>query len=203
MHKSLTVITPASSFDLTVLATAKTHLGITGSSYDTQIQNWIKQASDAIASSCSRVFGKETVKETLYLDRSLETLNLRRCPIDTITSIVVDGTTIDSDDYVVDKEAGVVAKLSSDALSIWSGNKIEITYEGGYELLSELPYDIERACLTLVSHCYSAGGRDPMAKRIEIPDVQTVDYWVGSVGQAGQFPPDVETLIAPYRRHVS
>lgn len=200
MHKTLTVITPASSLDLTVLATAKVHLDVTGTTLDTKIQNWIKQASDAIASECDRVFGKETIKETLYLTGTMDKIVLERTPVASITSVVVDGVTIDAADYTVHKGMGLLSRLSSDVLTCWSGNKIEVTYVGGFELLSELPYDVERACLSLISHYYSAGGRDPLAKRIEIPDVQTVDYWVGSVGQAGQLPPDVVTLIAPYRR---
>ena len=39
--------------------------------------------------------------------------------------------------------------------------------------------------------------RDPLAKRIEIPDVQTVDYWVGAVGSNG-LPTEATRILDQY-----
>lgn len=202
MQRILTVTTASTTADLTLLATVKDRLGITVSTYDTRLAQIIKRVSDAIANACNRVFAEETVKETLFIDKSIEAIILARAPATSITSVVVDGTTVDTDEYTVEEETGKLLRLdTSGNLTTWSPGKTEITYVGGYELLATLPYDIEEACLVMVSHAWSAGSRDPMAKRIEIPDVQTVDYWVGSVSDPGQFPSAVETLIAPYRRY--
>jgi uncharacterized phiE125 gp8 family phage protein len=198
MRKFLQVLTPAASLDLTILANAKEHLGITGGALDTKIQTWIKQASDAIASHCSRVFGQETVKETFFITCETDALVLDRFPVSAITSVLVDGVALTSADHVCDHRSGILSKVSRDTLINWRIGKVEVTYVGGYLLLPDLPYDLEQACLKMVQYSYSQSGRDMAAKRIEIPGVQTVDYWVGAMGKAGELPPDVAALVGPY-----
>lgn len=201
MRSVLEIVTPAVSQDLTVLATVKQELGIATlvTTHDAKIQNWIKQASDAISRHCNRVFGQETVKQTIFLDRELRDLVLDRIPVDTIAEVKVDDVALATTDYLVGPQDGILNRLSSGAMSCWSCGKIEISYVGGFTLLSELPYDIERACISMVTALYMQSGRDPLAKRIEIPGVMTTDYWVGGTGRPGELPPDVEALIAPYR----
>jgi uncharacterized phiE125 gp8 family phage protein len=198
MQTTLEVITPALSLDLTVLANVKEQLGIVGTSQDVKIQNWIKQASDAIASRCDRVFARETVKQTIFLDRTLSEIVLARYPVASVTTVHADGVLLDIADYAFDKQKALLLPVASDSLSTWCASKIVVVYIGGYELLPELPYDLERSCITLVSHLYSASQRDPFMKRIEVPGVETVDYWVGGLNKDGKLPPDVEMLIAPY-----
>ncbi len=198
MRKFLEVITPATSLDLTVLVTAKEHLGVTGTALDAKIQNWIKQASDAIASHCSRVFGQETVKETFFVDLDADSLVLERYPIASISSVTVDGVALAGTEHIVDKAKGILSRVDGDSLKNWTKGKVEVTYLGGYVLLSGLPYDLEQACLKMVQYAYTQGSRDMAAKRVEVPGVMTVDYWVGAMGTAGELPPDVATLVAPY-----
>jgi hypothetical protein len=51
-----------------------------------------------------------------------------------------------------------------------------------------------------VTHLYASSGRDPLAKRIEIPDVETVDYWVGSIqGNDSGFAPSTRNVLDKYR----
>jgi uncharacterized phiE125 gp8 family phage protein len=198
MQSTLEVITPAASLDLTILANVKEQLGIAGSAFDTRLQNWIKQASDAISSRCDRVFAKETVKQTVFLDRPMRDIVLDRYPVQSVTTVHGDGVLVAAADYAYDKQKALLLPVSSGTLSNWCSSKIQIVYIGGYELLPELPYDLERACITLVSHLYYNTSRDPMMKRIEVPGVDTIDYWVGGLNKEGKLPPDVEMLIAPY-----
>ena len=63
----LTVTSPASTFDLALLASVKSELSITDRSEDANLARWIGQASTAIAAYCNRVFVTETVSETFRL----------------------------------------------------------------------------------------------------------------------------------------
>ena len=115
MQSILTVTTEASSTDLTTLAAVKADMGIADAdtSLDQKIeQNWIPDASAAIATYCDRVFGSESVVETFRIgtrDRACEpVLILERYPASEITSVVEDGTTVDATDYEYDVRTGLL-----------------------------------------------------------------------------------------------
>ena len=200
LSRVFTVTAPAANQDLTTLAIAKDHLGITGSDSDVKIARWIVSASDAIARACLRVFASETISETLFLDQSLESIVLRRYPVTSIATVTLDGTVLDPAEYIVDPETGILIYLISGEKAKWVGSKVGITYVAGYNLTTLTPPSLSQACLALVAHQNSSEGRDPMAKRVEIPDVMTVDYWVGGSGAAGELPPEVVSLVQPYRK---
>lgn len=58
-------MTPADSQDLTILDNVKLELGLTTTAEDTAIEMWIDQASGVVSDYCNRVFGQETVLETI------------------------------------------------------------------------------------------------------------------------------------------
>lgn len=200
MGSILLVTTPAADQDLTSLANVKTELGITGTSEDAKLAIWITQASRAIATHCSRVFGAETVSEQFRLDSAVDKLILGRFPVISVTTVTEDedDPLVVTTDYETDPVSGLLTRLSDDTPITWSASKIVVAYQAGYELLDGLPEDVQRACVSMVKNFRSQAKRDPMAKRIEIPDVRTVDYWVGKVGESGSMPPDVLDLLAPY-----
>lgn len=199
MNSILTVTTAADSQDLVSLAAAKTDLGISGTSEDARLSAWISQASGMIATECNRVFGLETLSEKFRPTTSAERLILSRYPISTITSVTEDTTVVDADDYEADNEPGLLFRLISDSRTCWTAAKIVVVYTAGYSLPTGVPEGLKRACLSLVKLMRAQATRDPLAKRIEIPDVMTTDYWVGSMGENGAMPPDVLDLIAPYK----
>ena len=65
----------------------------------------------------------------------------------------------------------------------------------------DLRHVLEQACILLVKQNYFAKTRDPLIKSVAIPGVSTYDYWVGSTGKGGGggMPPEVQTLIEPYK----
>jgi hypothetical protein len=206
MKAILTVTQESETQDLTIVATVKSLLGITDSSQDAKLGILISQASALIAKSCNRVFGLASLVETFYLHCSAETLMLSRYPLVTLTSVVIDGTTLvltDDDASLVEvaaeTEPALLRRLVSDQICHWTGKKVVVTYTAGYTLLQGLPSDLEQACIALVRHLIGSSNRDPYAKRIEIPDVMTTDYWVGSIAGQGGLPPEVEAQISGYR----
>lgn len=220
MDSLLTVITPATTHDLTTLATVKAELGISTTAEDTNLNSWIDQASSVIAGECNTVFGSEAVKETFRV--KVESggysygyygsggnfrnepfkITLRRRPVTVFTSIIENSTTtlVEDTDYECDKESGIITRLCNDYERRWCFRKLAVTYTAGWVLGTTLPNALERAAISLVKQYRYAATRDPMLKSEDIPGVLNQTFWVGSTGEKSQgLPPDVEMLIAPYR----
>lgn len=201
MQSVLVVTSAASTYDLTVLATVKAELGITGTTEDTNIGTWISQASAACASYCNRTLRSETVTETFRSARNESLIYLARLPVGTITSVTEDGVVLVVDtDYQLDAINGVLYRLSSDLVVNWNFNKLVVVYAGGYTSIASIPDDIERACITQVKTLRSASTRDPLVKQESIPGVLDTSYWVGGIpGTVGNLSPEVTALLDPYR----
>lgn len=199
------VIIAAPTRDLTTLATVKAELGITNNDSDDFLQMKIKQNSDAIARSCNRDFAEETLEDHFTLDwatcRSEAPLVLSRIPVTSVLSVLEGNSAIAVSDYEVDRSSGLMWRIASFERRYWYGGKIVVQFVGGYQLLPTLPYDLEQACILMVQKTWYARSRDPLVKSVTINDVASYQYNVGDVGLGKSgFPPDVESLIAPYRR---
>jgi gp6-like head-tail connector protein len=202
---TLEIIEASATVDLTTLETAKDELNITDTSMDTKLTRWIHEASSAIASRINRVLGRETVKETFVCPSGSDGLPLSRYPVAFIDSVTEGDTSVlSSSDYRLAFQTGVLYRnygfgtgYGSDGR--WYG-KIVVQYQAGYQLLDELPYDLERACLILLSYRKSASGRDPMLRSEAVPGVYEASYWIGSIpGSDASMPPEVLDLLTPYR----
>lgn len=211
----LTVTTPAASTALTTLAAVKLDLEISDGSEDAYLMAVIDRASQAIctflnvrdADDGSATLGRETLVETLRPPVNSEKIILSRYPVVSITSVVIDTTTtLDADEYEIDGRTGFLIRLDgNDNQVCWEQcSKIAITYVAGWLLPNDagrnLPADIEDAAISMIKAARVARNRDPLAKRIEIPDVRTIDYWVGAVpGNTGGMSSDVQAKLDPYR----
>jgi len=197
----LTVVTPATSFDLTDLATVQDELGSDGGESDERLQRYITAASKWLAGECRRVFGKERVAETFRNGEAFECLVLDRRPVvvvssvPQIVSIVEDGETLAAADYEVDVEGAMLYRLRDDRRARWSGAKIVVTYDAGYDLPGAAPDDLEEACIELVKGRNAARKRDPALRAVETPDVLREEFWVG----AADLPACVAAAIANHR----
>lgn len=208
MRSSVTVLTPASSHDLTVVGTLKAELKIAASdrTKDARLLSLIRQATDRINAECGRPFGKEAVSETFWLDScenpSVLVLNRRPVvsPVDSVTEGVDSVTVLEATDYtLVNPERGILARGSgANGWSGWRSSKIVVVYTGGFTLLNELPQNIERACLDLAAHYYHTSGRDQTVTAVNIPDVGSRNY--ASPAPGGALPPGVLDLLRPYRK---
>lgn len=202
------MVTPADSQDLTILANVKAELGISSSAEDVNLETWIDQASRVISGECNRVFGAETVSESFRVRApwgmqwpEYSTVKLKRFPVTAVTSVVENGNTlVAGTDYEYDPETGIMSRLWGDYDRRWCFRTLVVTYTAGYALLGTLPEAIERATISLVKQYRFAAPRDPLLKSEDIPGVLSQTFWVGSTGEKSNgLPPDVETLIGPYR----
>jgi hypothetical protein len=192
----LTVVTSASTYDLTILSTVKAELGITDRESDAALTGYIRQASDTVMKFCNRVFAPETVSETFRLKCRTEELVLTRIPVTAIGSVVENGETLDAADYELDAENGALLRLCDDVEACWPHGKITVVYTAGYELLNGLPYGIERAAILLVKQYASAGDCDPMVRSEIVDGAGETQYFAAA--DSG-LPAEVEGLLLPHR----
>ncbi len=209
---TITVVTPAGSKDLTILATVKTELVISASTDDAFINTLIQQASAAIVTYCNREFASETVDETVKAYGGAN-LMLSRTPVTTLTSVTLDdgitSTVIPTADYMLeDSQAGFIRSLvggwsctNSQVYGILgrpvAGSEFQaykVRYVGGYTLLTDLPHDIERAAIDLVKSKYLGRGKDSNITEETVPQVYSVKYGTSD------FSNPIKELLGPYRR---
>jgi hypothetical protein len=207
-----TVVTPASSHDLTDLATVQAELAMTGTdaARDAVLTRYIREASAAIENFCNRVFVVETVSDrfaapadspfnVLTYDRSR--LQLSRWPIASVSSVTEDGASLVSGtDFIVDSAVGVLIRTdNSGKETSWKLAMIVAQYSAGY---SPIPYDVSAAAIRTVAQRWFARGRDPMLRGEKIPGVYEAQWWVAAGADStadGNLSPDVQALLDNYR----
>jgi hypothetical protein len=133
-------------------------------------------------------------------------LKLKFSPVVTLTSIALDGETVDSNTYVLtEPEAGIVFRESHWA---YTGHQYSYTatYVHGYNLpdtagADTLPHDLQQAALELCKGMWLARQRDPSVTMESVPDVYTVQYGGQGNGGAlvGALPLNVQELLLPYK----
>lgn len=195
----LTVITPASSRDLTTLETLKAYLSITGSAQDTALALAIRQASDAITRYVGQTFARERVQQTERHCHSSGSIILDRSFAVTLNSVTYGDTALAATDWTL--EGAVLRPYPySYQARYWSYGEWIIDYWSGYELIGELPYDVERACLLACAGWQSGRGRDPLIRSETAEGVGSVSYAVTTAAGVGQLPAEALALLEPYRR---
>lgn len=83
---------------------------------------------------------------------------LKWTPVNSITSVVVDGTTLTAvTDYIFDSVTGRLARVSSGYLTGWSVYKpasVVVTYNGGY---ATVPLDLRDLCANVAARAFQTG----------------------------------------------
>jgi len=197
----LTIITPATSSDLTTLAAVKAELGLTSSADDAKLSDYISQASDAIANYCNRAFAREEVEETIRVSHMQGSLTLTRFPVSSVSTIVESDEELTTGDYEIEADIGSLRRLRNDAPATWCRGKIVVTYEAGFLLPGEsgrnLPTDIERAAIMLTLRYYSTDAQAQLLRRETIEGIGSTEMFAPS---ASGLPIEVEALIERYRQ---
>ncbi len=214
--------TPAESRNLTTLANLKLELGITDSADDSLLTAMIAQASAAIESYCGRVFALQTYTETLP-GSAAGTLTLGQSPLRSVASVTFRDALVDADLYsIIEAGAGQLFKASG-----WGRTSVTrqsiiswpvedepdyvAVYDAGYVLPTfaaypigdgtDLPADVEAACIQAAKATYSSRSRDPNLKSEKVGDFWSASYGNGSSASSGTGLPDVAVgLIGRHRR---
>lgn len=194
----LTVITPAKSYDLTTVAAVKAEMGITDRDDDAVLSRYIKQASDAVAQYCNRVFPLETVSETfraapIPAGYRQSAVMLQRYPVTEVVSVSESGSLLDPSLYEIDADDGTLHRLGDSGNSAcWSSGTLIIVYTAGFAIPGGLPNGVERATIQLVKQYAGAGDRDPSVKSERVDGAGTTEYFDGD---PTGLPPDVQGLL--------
>lgn len=206
---------------LTLLATAKSDLGISGSSEDTKVERLINAASAALEAYCSRVFWRSTAVVEKVAGFGGLYLRVSRTPVNSLTAIAFDGSALDITQVTIDdSKVGLLARpggweWTAHTAPDTSGGGLpgterllyQVTYDGGWYTPKQeseapnptrtLPYDVEEACLEFVRELYHLKRRDPTVESERLLS-WAATYRTGE--DASGIPAGVRTLIDPYRR---
>ena len=228
MDSILTVIDPASSYDLIDLETVKDELGIINTASDAKLQRWITATSVRFANICGVVFPEENVSEVFrligggYGYSGIHQLTnyhhghgwggshpyglpikLRRRPVTFVSSVLEDTNTLTPDAYEWNETGGLIYRLIGNCRGNWCGSGVTVQYSAGYY---PIPPDVTDAVMTILRHKWAASSRDPLLRRFQIENVGSEDYWVPLSQQSvyEALPPDLQPVadtISNYRDH--
>lgn len=200
---STTVLVAPVTRDLTILPTVKEELGITKSDWDVLLGRLISEQSEVATKYCRRELAQATVIDYFRLGSgSYLPLIPSRRPVSSVTTLAEGETElVAATDYETDSATGFLWRLTSDARTYWPTEKIALTYVGGFELLTTLPRDIERAVLILIKQAWFERTRDPRAKSETVEGIGRTDLWVGAIPGTGALPSEATALLDPYRQY--
>jgi hypothetical protein len=207
VRSTVTVITAARSHDLTTLTRAKRELGVSAEDHsrDADIREDITMASRMCAEYCGRPFGKETVREVVDYDSSRWQnrgwVVLQRKPIVALVSVAegTDDALVLNTDFYVDTENGMIRRGTIGSPRYWRLGELTVEYTAGYELLDDVPWSYERACLIMLRSLWFSRGRDPAVREVVVQDVGERMYFPSDPSAFGM-PLEVQQLLQPHRR---
>jgi hypothetical protein len=202
------VLQPADSYALLTLDELKTMLGIppTNTAEDAQLQLWIDQYSDLVATMCNRVFAYETVAETWRGDSPpLDTprLFLSHYPVADADLTAVEsprGTTLDPASYEIENASGKLRIQGA-----WS-EPVTVTYSGGYQLPDAAPPALKAVTGMLIqaARVQLRMGNLNVVRSVSHGDVR-VQYFdpaqmFGQKGTTSSLTNTVNAMLNPYMR---
>jgi hypothetical protein len=219
MRQILTVTAAAADLHLLTVDEMRAAAGITGSGSDAALQAMSLKIAAAITAECNISVGggaeptlkKETLSETFRFgqdsyQRLWPKLVLGRRHNVAVTSVTVDGVILDSDDFEVEPEHGLLYRLYNDRQYDWCARKVVVVYDAGF---TTIPSDLKMAATDFFRLAWLEQSRDPSKKRdeVDIPGVAhtVTDFWVGSIpGQSseGSVPDIVAGQLQRYRNIV-
>jgi len=213
MRSIVKVTTPATNEMLTTVARVQGDLGITGN--DAAITTAIEEASSRIEAELGYHLALETVTQTFRAgfngySEAVTALALERTPVVEIDGITMDASALVDGEWIIDEVSGLLYWVdgSSGLSTPWRfAASVAVSYSGGWVMPGDegrtLPPALEAAAVAYCRSMLASRERDPMLRSVEIPGVITRDYY--STNRAGGesvlLPPDVASMLAPFKRH--
>jgi hypothetical protein len=204
MYSTFTVTTPAENLSLLTTEELRAAVGVTDSSQDAALSALGLRLSTSIARQCGvasdgvhpATLLSETCSEVFRPARQNQDLVLARRPVSEITAVSENGTVLDVADYEIRGGSGILTRLSGDRFSWFPCGKITVVYVAGFD---KAPDDLKLAATKLATALYSETARDPNLKRVDIPDVEMREYWVGPSDDP-LLSAEISDLLARYRQ---
>ncbi len=204
----LTVVTPATNFRLTTVSNLRSDLNLASSDFsDATLERRIDEATSLIETYCGRIFARQTYRETFGANAGGEyALVLGRDPVQSVTSVGVDGALYPLDEYVI--EGISLYRLNGVARrTYWSFGPTDVLYVAGYVLPGDteqtgikLPAFLQRCCTTEISAMISMSGRDLTIKSENVEGVGSTTFHGSANGSAGGFhAPGMASMLDQFR----
>jgi hypothetical protein len=218
MHSILNVVSGSDTpnYDLTTTENVVVALGLDGESDELiEIDAQITFQSQVVASLLGRVLASQDVVETFWTDGSgiHMPLPLKRFPVTQVDLVTRGGSEVDSSQYQLDAERGLLWFTSDSVRSGQVLGKIAVTYTGGYDLPDDAPAALSAAVIELIreqrrraSLSVAAGGAVASGEvratqhgdtRVEYSTTSSTSS--SSSTTAGPIPDSVRFLIEPFR----
>jgi hypothetical protein len=207
-----TIVTPADDYDLIDLATLKTLLGVTATTWDAVFALWITQASTTAQNFTGNPFVIEARQDQIWPRKDgvpwtvrpdLNTLELARWPLTAVDSVVeqiagLAKTLVAGTDFLADNEHGWLYRLDREGRpKDWAPDPVTVAYSAGYETI---PADVVDAIASMVKIRWFAQTRDPMIRSSNIEGVAETSYWFASgPGADTDMPPDIQAKLERFR----
>jgi hypothetical protein len=204
----LEVLDPAVFSGLTLPATLREELAVDeATASDERLERVILSASARIARACNRrTFGRERLRQTENIrahGTGFDALPLDNDLSPSIVSVSEGGAALAVGQWALDGSR--LYRVAAGAKQAWATATVVVEYWGGFALVEDVPPDLQEACIALCRTVRSASTstREADLKRIKIMDIIEKEWAVGSSATATTgLPPDVEEMVAPWRRVV-
>jgi hypothetical protein len=205
----LTIVTAAADRSLLTVPQMRAAVGLEAgdSSQDAALIQFGAMVADAISRDCCvtpappapATLRQETVSEVFRPYRQEYLLMLSRRPVVSVTSVVSDDVTLETDEYELDASQNALLALSDDTQIKWGGRKITVEYVAGY---ATVPDALALAASKFLRMLWSENGpgarSDPNLKAVEIEGVGRREWWVGGASDP-LMSEEIKELLFPFR----
>lgn len=179
----LTIPSPNTDRSLLTLAERRASVGLAegDSSRDDELTAMGHYVDAMITSACG-VVKSGAIPPTLRLETVIETyqfkswqtgLILSRMPVVEVTAVTEAESGLAADDWDLDGQT--LYRFNGSARANWAVGETSVTYSAGWAVV---PYDLKYAAIKFMKIEDTSGTRDPLLRRIVLPDVIEKEYWV-------------------------
>lgn len=216
---------------LTTVATIEDELGISSGTEDARLERLINEASAIAESYAGRSFYRDSAVVEKVLGGEGPYLFVARAPLNSVTSISFLGSDISTADYEIhgDGKSGVIYAINgswarldvtfNDISRTSAAGMVRkaytVTYDGGWYTAKQdddgdgtrdLPYDIERAVILIVSYLRRGMGRDPTVKAESLLESSVAYAAAGAAGSGAHWlrslVPGAAGILDAYKRAI-
>jgi hypothetical protein len=135
---------------------------------------------------------------------------LTNTPVNSVSSVTVDGTALTSSQYSFDPETGRLTRVAGGRPRSWGTHKLQsvvVAYNGGW---GTVPYDIQDVCARMVARAFQAGASFAAVpagaegvKQISLAGSDSVTWASATTDITAALPlTDDEVAALQYYRHV-
>lgn len=174
---------------LITLQDYKDYAGISNPKNDTKLEVIVNYVNAYVPTYCGRDFSATSgnVVTNKVLSNFGNTILSPEIPIISIQELRINGTAVDTADYIFDNDTGLIEVIGTTVQLPVQPYKVQLDYTHGY---SEVPADIELACLELVTWMYKREFNKTRRSGGEQADYEVSD---------SDLPLQVKSILVSYR----